>query len=295
MKRVVITGATSMIGVALIEKCIENQVEVLALVRSGSNKLKRIPESLYVTLRECNLNELAEFENYEGKYDVFYHLGWEHTDKKNRFEPQKQIGNIQYAMDAVALAGRMGCKKFVGAGSQAEYGPVEGVINEETPVNPQIAYGVAKYAAGRYCLTECAKYDLQYVWARIFSVYGPLDNEGTMIRYAVETMKKGESANFSSGEQMWDYLHSDDAGKAMYLLGDCVIEPGVYCVASGDVRPLKTYIEQIQKVIDPHGTVLFGEKKQNDIGIYPDITKLATQTGFEASVDFEEGIKRLAK
>lgn len=33
MKKIVITGATSMIGIALIEQCIKKNIEVLAIVR----------------------------------------------------------------------------------------------------------------------------------------------------------------------------------------------------------------------------------------------------------------------
>ena len=38
MKRIVVTGATSMIGTALIEECIRHDIEVYAVVRAGSSK-----------------------------------------------------------------------------------------------------------------------------------------------------------------------------------------------------------------------------------------------------------------
>ena len=45
MKTVVVTGATSMIGAALIESCIEHNVEkIYAVVREGCSKLNRIPK-----------------------------------------------------------------------------------------------------------------------------------------------------------------------------------------------------------------------------------------------------------
>ena len=45
MKRIIVTGATSMIGTALIEECIRHDIEVYAVVRAGSSKTKRLPES----------------------------------------------------------------------------------------------------------------------------------------------------------------------------------------------------------------------------------------------------------
>ena len=48
MKRVAITGATSMIGVALIEECIKHEIQVLAIIRKGSTRLSRLPKSSYI-------------------------------------------------------------------------------------------------------------------------------------------------------------------------------------------------------------------------------------------------------
>ena len=45
MKRIIVTGATSMIGTALIEECIRHDIEVYAVVRAGSSKTKRLPDT----------------------------------------------------------------------------------------------------------------------------------------------------------------------------------------------------------------------------------------------------------
>ncbi len=71
MKKVIITGATSSIGIALIEDCIKNNVEVLALCRNTSNRLKNLPKSNLITVKNCDLKEL---ENFELKGNVNYYL-----------------------------------------------------------------------------------------------------------------------------------------------------------------------------------------------------------------------------
>lgn len=42
---IAITGATSMLGVATIKNCISKNILVLAFVRKGSSKIKRLPSS----------------------------------------------------------------------------------------------------------------------------------------------------------------------------------------------------------------------------------------------------------
>ena len=68
MKRIVVTGATSMIGVALIEECVKNNIEVLAIVRGQSTRLGRLPKSALIEIAECSLDELHLLEIPDKSY-----------------------------------------------------------------------------------------------------------------------------------------------------------------------------------------------------------------------------------
>ena len=151
MRCVMLTGATSMIGCALIKECIGNNVRVIALARKGSVKLSRLPSSPLVKVMECDLDQMADLDAAAVKsvagdapIDCFYHFGWTFTDHEGRNDPGKQELNIRYTLDAVSLAGRSGCRKFVGAGSQAEYGRSSVPLNASVPCRPEVAYGVCK-------------------------------------------------------------------------------------------------------------------------------------------------------
>ena len=69
--------------------------------------------------------------------DAFFHLAWAHTIGAGRNDMPAQIENIRYTIDAVRTAAAMGCRVFVGTGSQAEYGRVDGVLRADTPTNPR--------------------------------------------------------------------------------------------------------------------------------------------------------------
>lgn len=292
MKKIVVTGATSMIGVALIKEAVLNHVEVLALVRENSSKLDRLPTSHLIKTVCCDINNLKEFSMGDGNFDVFYHFAWNDTDKIGRNAPQLQAQNIITTLDAVNLARRLGCKRFVGAGSQAEYGVVEGAISSETETNPETPYGMAKWAAGALSRKLCEQYGMKFIWGRIFSVYGCLDNEGTMLSYAIDQFIKGNAAQFSAATQMWNYLNEQDAGKAFYLLGESARAFGVYCVANRESLPLKEYIKKLCEVYGPGAECSFapvcaGVKL---VGLEANVEKLEQDTGFIPSVSFEEGI-----
>ena len=206
MNKIIITGATSMIGTALIEVAVREKVEVYAIVRSDTNRKDRIINSPLVHIIYASLEHLRDISSIPNDCDVFYHLAWAGGNKITRDDPLIHNKNIDYTLDAVELAKMCGCKRFVFAGTQAEYGIVEGVIDDNTRFSPELSYGVAKFAAGKLSKKLCNKNGIDHIWGRIFSVYGPHDNEGTMIDYALKCWGNGEKARFSAGTQSWNYL-----------------------------------------------------------------------------------------
>lgn len=297
MKRVVVTGATSMIGVALINECIKNNVEVLAILRKNSSRMERLPDSELLEILECNLDEFSLIQDIQKSYDVFYHFAWANTARTDRDNPILQEKNVQYTLDAVELAKRLGCHKFIGAGSQAEYGRINHLIMPETPVNPQISYGIAKYSAGKLSRVLCEKYGMVHIWGRVFSVYGRYDNEGTMLVYAIEQFLKGETAKFSSATQLWDYLHEDDAGKIFYHIGRRVDDNRVYCIASGDSRPLKDFILELKDIFGPEAKCEFAEETNEErvISLQTDISSLIEEIEYLPQTKFRKGVEDMIR
>ena len=81
MHKIVVTGATSMIGVALIEEAIKNHVKVLAIVRENSKRLERLPKSELLQVLPCDIEKLNSLPQIEDTYDIFYHFAWNYTQK----------------------------------------------------------------------------------------------------------------------------------------------------------------------------------------------------------------------
>ena len=86
MKKIVVTGATSMIGSALIEECVKHDIEVYAVLRSASGKQDRLPDSSLVHLIDSSLETLEELpELIPQGCDTFYHIAWGNTgENRNR-------------------------------------------------------------------------------------------------------------------------------------------------------------------------------------------------------------------
>ena len=146
----VITGPTGAIGTALCRELAQNGVAVYAVCRPNSPRAAAVPLHENIQLVECDVTQLDTLsELIPGGADAFFHFAWAHTIGPGRNDMPAQIENVRYTIDAVRAAKQLGCNVFIGAGSQAEYGRVEGVLKPDTPCFPENGYGMAKLCAGQ--------------------------------------------------------------------------------------------------------------------------------------------------
>ena len=302
MKRAVITGCTGMLGLALIRKLLNEGYEVVAVVRPDSARSENIPEDDRITKVELALDEIDKLPSVLDLFDIneaemFFHFAWGGTSGASRNDMDLQNKNIEAALKAVDAAHELGCKVFLGAGSQAEYGRVpEGTkLAGSTPCNPENGYGIAKYAAGKMTRIKAQSFGMKHIWVRILSTYGEFDGVHTMVMSLIRDFSEGKRAACTKGEQMWDYLYCDDAADAFFLAATKGVDGKVYPVGSGQVRPLAEYIKDIRDVTAPSLDIGFGE-----VDYYPgqvmylcaDLTELQNDTGFAPKTEFKVGVEK---
>ncbi len=305
IRRIAMTGPTGAIGMAIIQKCIEAKIELILITRADSPRNTNIPKSEYITTWYADISEydkiIVEELSVEGSksVDAFIHLAWSGTIGNGRNDMELQTHNIQSTLSAVRLAYRLGCKVFLGAGSQAEYGRVEGYLSADTPTFPENGYGIAKLCAGQMSRILCEQLGMNHIWARVLSIYGPYDGENTMVTSAIRGFLNGEETSFTAGEQKWDYLFSEDAADIIVRLLQNGRDGQVYCVGSGKYRELKEYIKDIYR--EAYGKD--GTEKKIGLGkreyapnqvmfLCADISELEKDIGTIVLTPFADGIRK---
>lgn len=305
IRKIAMTGPTGAIGMAIIKQCIEEQIELLLITRADSPRNANIPKAecitfLYADISEYDQIDIEKLGLLDSKgYDAFIHLAWSGTIGAGRNDMDVQTKNIQSTLAAVRLASRLNCKIFLGAGSQAEYGRVEGYLHAETPTFPENGYGIAKLCAGQMSRILCEQLQMEHIWLRVLSIYGPYDGENTMVTSAIRGFINGEDTSFTAGEQKWDYLFSEDAAYMIISLLKKGQSGKIYCIGSGRYRMLKEYIKDIyQAVCDKEGT-----EEEVGIGKFPyapkqvmflcaDVSELENDIGAITLTPFSEGIRK---
>lgn len=302
MKHIVITGATSMIGTALIETALAgNETErIHAVVHPGTGKIDRIAKDSRIHIVACDLSSYETLpELIDGPCEVFYHLAWPRTEtyRESLEDIRDKMGSVWAELMAVKAAKELGCSKFVGAGSQSEYGIVRAEkLSPSLPCEPVRADGILKFAAGKLAGIQAGNYGMSCIWMRIFSVYGRYDRPNSMINTTICKLHRKEHCSFTPSRQIWDYLNAEDLGSALYLAGKFSAGHKVYCVGSGDERPLYEFIETIRDVVDPTAKLGIGElpyPKNPIMRLCADISDLQRDTGWKPQVRFEDGIRKL--
>lgn len=297
IRSAIITGPTGAVGTALCRLLSRRGISVCAAVRPGSPRAEHLHEISGVTVVPCDLSDLSSLPALlnDAKADAFFHLAWSKTTGGGRNDMEAQIKNVQYTLDAVRAASALGCPVFIGAGSQAEYGRVERPLTPDTPCFPENGYGMAKLCAGQMSRNLCADLGMDHVWARILSVYGPYDGESALIPTLIRALLQGTSVPLTAGEQIWDYLFSEDAAAALYLLALSGKNGAVYPVGSGEALPLKAYLTRLRDAIDPSLPLRFGELpygKGQIMHLEADTEAIRRDTGFSPQTDFAAGIRK---
>lgn len=295
---VLVTGCTGVTGNALVRYLLAQGLSVTAVVRPNSPRHKFLPNHPQLEIVECDLGAYDDLlKRQRIPYQAFFHLAWDGSRGKEKSDLRNhmpmQLGNAGHVLEAVEACRALDCPVFLATGSQAEYGGGTGTVDETTVCRPENGYGAAKVCAATMASILCRQYGIRFIWARLFSVYGPRDATHSMIDLAVTQLLAGKSPAYTKGEQMWNYLYSFDAAKALALLAFTETAEGVYCVASQKSRPLKDYITDLHEVVAPEVKPRLGELSSgsgNSTRMEVDIQRLAHDTGFYEEYSFRQGV-----
>ena len=275
-----ITGASSFIGVEFCRYLSDNGHQVIAMSRRENEQLNDIAINGNLQVLYADMQNLME-RAIDVKADVFVHLAWAGALLGQRDNQELQEGNIRFSLECVKLSKRMGCKLYVDAGSQAEYGIVQGVISEDTPCNPVSAYGKAKLQMYNKTCELTRKLGLKYIHLRILSVYGENDHPNTLIISTLKKMKKNEPVEMRSGGQKWNYVYVKDAARqiaelSIHAMNDKSFYQEIYNIASNDTRKLQDFIIEMKRIIGSSSELSFGGyNPEKDVNLDPNTDKTA--------------------
>lgn len=294
--RVLLTGATGFVGAHTLRRLLELEHTVAIVLRPTSNPWRIQHNLSQVTVLQGDIFQPETLVEGLKRFqpEAVLHLAWQGVANAARNDVSQIYTNIPGSLKLLQLAAEVGCKHWIGLGSQAEYGPTSQVITEHTPTNPTTLYGAAKLALGLLCQAVCRQYGMRFAWLRLFSSYGPMDHPHWMIPYLILSLLRGERPQLTQGEQLWDYLFVADAAEAICTVLREEGAKGIFNLGSGEALPLRAIIEYIRDCINPSLPLGFGEipyRPDQVMHLQANIQRLKA-LGWEPHTPLQEGLKR---
>ena len=297
MKTAIITGAGGFIGGALTELLLDKGVTVYGVDIAEKSLERHAGKGNFIPL-------IADFTKYDHLHemicddmDVFYHFAWQGVFGEPFQDYRLQLSNAASAGDAITEAVKIGCKKFVFAGTYNEIEVVDHLDMSGQSPRYTCIYSAAKTAAEIVCKTIAANSGIEYSAGLTAMSYGENNRSMMLANVILKQLIHGESPKLIEGKIPYDFIYIDDIARAFYGIGERGVHLRSYYVGHRRLRTFREYVTEIGKIVAPDVPLLFGEyPDDNSSRNYSkiDLDALYRDTGFECTADFRESILKTA-
>ena len=225
MQKVIVTGGAGFIGSNLVDRLIEQNIEVIILDDLSTGKIENInPKATFYNIDISSTDFCLKHTNLFKGVDIIFH-----TAARARGQPSIQDPftfnkvNINGTLNILFTAYKMGIKRVVYSASSSAYGnSTKFPTPEEHSTNPLSPYGLQKHIGEQYCKMFSEVYGLDTVSLRYFNVYGEKMNlEGAyrlVLGIFAKQMLEGKPLTITNdGEQRRDFTYVGDVVDANIL------------------------------------------------------------------------------
>ncbi|WP_022684316.1 NAD-dependent epimerase/dehydratase family protein [Sphingobium bisphenolivorans] len=293
MSRILVTGAGGFVGAAVADLAARQGHQVTALVRNPSSpRVVALGGRCAIALADLADSAAGSAALAEARPDIIIHSAWEGVGGAAR-AGDVQLDNIRTTVALLDAGIAAGARRFIGIGSQAEYGRHDRRIDESAATEPFLLYGAAKLSACHLTRQRASEAGIGFAWLRLFSPYGPGDNPNWLIPSVAAQILAGQPPRTSAGTQKWDYLHIIDCAQGVLAAALTDSAQGVFNLSSGRAVTVRSIVERIRDLASPGLPLTFGDipfGPNQIMHLEGDCSRLTAATGWSPSIAIEDGL-----
>lgn len=204
--KILITGATGLIGTNLVKKL------------RYKHELILISRKLAVDLRN---KDIAKGFIEHHKPELVYHLAANAAESRGQVSPIDMTeNNLNIFLNVLVPSINSGVKKFIYTSSVAVYGEAEVPYAEDDIPKPKDVYGVNKLAAEQILKLMAKQYNFDYTIFRPHNIYGPHQDMSNPYKNVVALFMRNliedkEITIFGEGKMKRAFSYVDDVVEVM--------------------------------------------------------------------------------
>ena len=296
--RILVTGASGFIGSRALKPLCRRGFDVHATARD----IARIPVLPGVATHGADLRDEAAaarlLETVRPTH--LLHFAWT-VEHGSFWSSHANLDWLATTLSLLRAFARAGGRRFVGAGTCAEYAPGETPRDEvASPLDPATLYGAAKASAFLTGRALAAQENVSFAWGRVFHLFGAGEAPARLVPSLLKAHRDGEAFDCGPADQPFDLLDVDSVGDAFAQLAASE-STGAVNIGSGRVTSLGELSEMLAKLAKSEevrgkgreGVVRFGARPPGP-RLIPDVDRLRSEVGWRSPFTLEEGLRRLA-
>lgn len=226
--------------------------------------------------------------------DVLIHFAWQgipdYSEKISKTNLQNSIHLFDFLLEET------NCKKIIVSGSCFEYGKTQGVCTEKDFCNTHSFFSWAKHSLLRYLEVKCTIRKIDWIWFRIFYVYGSGQREQSLFPTLIRSLQKKEVPQIMTPFYRNDFIDASDVAEATWIAVEKKIPSGIYNLGWGKSNAVYDACTLAEKMILGTNTltqqVKENGKKEQTVDFWADMSKTHQSLEWMPKITLEEGIQK---
>lgn len=281
--KIIIFGASGFLGTVLANHLSKNN-HVTAVSRENSD-LSGILTNENLTIRRLDTSKWSEIIR-DIKPDTVISAFWNGVGKGERTKEHVQIENIHLNREIALICKELQIDTFLAMGTQAEFLASESLIPELPSRKSSDFYGTVKRNLHNELEILFDGSATRFVWARVFSVYGPNDRSDSLVNGIVNAVKRNAIFYLNNPDTRWSFLFEEDLASAFSTIINNGSIDGIVNVGN----PKLVRLGDIGNLIGYPLTDSNNSQIDSNDGFYP-ITEKLDSIGWRPEFSFKKGFE----
>lgn len=285
MKKVLLTGATGLIGKYAIKPLLDLGFDVFAV--STSSKSSQYGEN-WIQADLLKIDEIQKiFKDIKPQY--LLHFAWD-TTPGSYLESNLNFDWVQSSIEMLKQFKLNGGKRSIFAGTCFEYKFIDEPLKEDGILEPVSTYAKCKKSLNEIASLYCEKNDISFGWGRIFYVYGEDEQEKRLVPHVINSLLNNKEVEIWVGDLIKDYMFAGNIAEAFVKFLDSDIRGNVN-ISSGQKLTVKELVSLIASKLGKETLVRFENKPTSEPKmIFGDNTRLLNEVKYNPNYTLDESL-----